>query len=164
MILGIAFFGKSFTLYSAGNTAVGAPVDTVNVHGSPGYLTKKKGFLSYIEVRTRFKNSSILPSHKKKLSFAYVRQAYGNSCVRSILSTRYLLCFSRVQFGKSSAETLVVLAVKNTAVTLRCLRGRTQRLASHSTSVFFFFLQRSLNWASKQVSKRKKGKRTLGRT
>jgi chitinase len=45
--LGIATYGRSFTLQNARNNGVGAPAKGA---GKPGPYTEEEGYLSYIEV------------------------------------------------------------------------------------------------------------------
>lgn len=51
IIMGIAFYGRTFTLGTKENNGLGAPVrkwDTVG--GTPGPFTNESGFLGYYEV------------------------------------------------------------------------------------------------------------------
>lgn len=47
LILGIPFYGKTFTLQYANNSDIGAPIKGP---GKGGYYTQRPGFLAYFEI------------------------------------------------------------------------------------------------------------------
>lgn len=47
LVLGIPTYGRSFTLYNAESTDIGAPADGP---GEQGDATREKGYLAYYEV------------------------------------------------------------------------------------------------------------------
>lgn len=55
LVLGMATYGRSFTLESSSNFAIGAPAAGA---GTPGDFTKEKGFISYYEVLDLIKSGA----------------------------------------------------------------------------------------------------------
>ena len=54
MIVGVPFYGRTYTLGSASNNGLRAPVKKWEGGGKPGPYTNAKGFMSYYEVSNKY--------------------------------------------------------------------------------------------------------------
>lgn len=58
LVMGMAFYGRTFTLADDQNHAIDSPIKTGSEGGTQGIYTQSAGFLAYYELCVQFKNNS----------------------------------------------------------------------------------------------------------